>query len=108
MPLNRIDPGCCQLAGSRLIADGFDQAAQRAPAGQTGDDRQLERADHLTVAFSNYKDLGRVGVDEFAGVGLRPQVVERLAGGAELVVGDHCDDRGDIGGSGAADHQVGH
>src|SRR4051812_3162420 len=26
MPLNCIDPGCYQLAGSGLIADGFDQA----------------------------------------------------------------------------------
>lgn len=72
-----IDQLCAQSAASFVTVDAypFDDRAGRAAPGQSGDDRQLERADDTTVAHGHHQMLIRINPEAFEGGQIRTQVV---------------------------------
>ena len=76
-------------------ADAFDLAAQHALVGEAGEIGELQGADDVAVLFRDGEEMGGVGVYGVEGGGVGG-VVGGFPGLAEMVVGEHGDDGGDV------------
>jgi hypothetical protein len=87
--------------------DGLDECPGRAEPGQSRDERELQRADDLTVRVGHRQHLPRVGVDLLERLRVA-RVARPFPLRAERVVGEHVDDVPDVLGAGLPDHHVRH
>jgi hypothetical protein len=91
-------------AAGLVHPDGLDLRAQRAAAGQPGDERELHGGDWVPAGQGDYQEVSGIGVDGVERPLADGQILGRVhavAGGAELV-GEQVHDAGNVAGLGPA------
>lgn len=91
-----LEQGVADLLASVVAAysDAFDLCSQHAAAGQAGDERQLQHADHLGSEDGHYDRISGLGLDIFERGHVRREVLGPITARTKLVIGqERCKGR---------------